>query len=270
MTNLLRNSALFFGLQVLYVLVQCDAQETAKPMTIDEWQKQRQVLFAKAATDSKDFTDDEVRELLYSVCLAEDGLDDEYHIALIKLVRLGESVYSLLSAEALKPHEDKWGKETGGSIAAGMIGFFDQSEGDKTEARRTTLMVLKKFPERYITCCRVMGNIGEPEDVPSLLPFMNQNLDAFRNVVHAVGKIAAVSQIPDIEKAVADWEKNNWEKLHVDPDKRAANWKNLCQPEVEKAIANIKERNVQWTPPPKEAAPAAKPAPPQVEPLPVP
>jgi len=196
------------------------------------------------ATGSKEFSDEAVRELLYTVCLAEDGLFEDYHVAIRKLTDLGESIFPLLAEEALRPHEAKWGMEMTGRIAANIISFFDRSEAsDTTEARRTTLKVFEKFPSQYIMACRVMGNIGEPEDVPKLLPFMNEDCTAFINVIRAVGKIAAVSQIPEIEAAVA-----NWKKKHYDPGLRKEEWQNKYLSEVEKILANIRERNVQWTP----------------------
>ena len=247
MTHSLKNSLLSFLGILLVSFIQGNAQETSGGKSMAEIQyktmseTQRQALFEKASTDTKDFSDDEIRELLYEVCLAMDGMYEEWHIAFKKLIDLGESIYPLLSEEALKPHEKEgWGKELGGNIAARIVGFFDRSEaGDMTEIRRTTLKVLEKFPKSYYTPCRVMGNIGEPEDVPKMLSFANEDDGiAFLSIMEAVGKIAAVSQIPEIEKAIADWEKT-----------RNNGWRKTYQAEMKKHLANIRKRNVQWTPP---------------------
>jgi HEAT repeat protein len=217
-------------------------------MTEDQYR----TLIAKASTDTHDFSADEVRELLYNVCLSEDGLEESFSIAARKLVDLGESVFSLLSAEALKPHENVWGDEECGHISANIVSFFDRSEAkDKTEIRKTALIVYKKYPKQYVICCRVMGNIGEPEDVPALLPFLDKDFHIYIlcNVLRAVGKIAAVSQIPDIEKAISDWEKKQ---------PPGGEWRKELQDEVKKCMDNIQERNVQWTPPPKTDEPKAE------------
>ena len=174
-------------------------------------------VFTTVANDPEDFTDEEVRAFLYRVCLARDGLSHEYHFARGKLADLGESIYPLLLEEALKPLEEKWSKGQAGRIVGGIIEIFGQSKGDKSEARKAVLVLLEKFPERFSTCCSVMGNIGEPKDVTKLLSFINQD-DGITliHVLRAVAKIAAVSQIPDIEKAVAEWEKDktpgDWQK----------------------------------------------------------
>jgi hypothetical protein len=214
---------------------------------------QFRALVEKASTDAKEFSEDEVREMLYRVCLAQCPLDEYYQILRRKLIDIDESIFPLLSEEALKPHEGVWGMESGGGIAAGIVSFFDTSEGDKTEARKTTLKVFEKFPKEYIAICRVMGNIGEPEDVTKLLSFMNaKDADAyvFREVLQAVGKISAVSQIPEIEKAVAEWDK----KHPTDSE----DWEMRRKAEIDKHLTNIRERNVQWTPPPKAEEPKAE------------
>ena len=241
------NMPFFLGILLIVPFIQGATQDfdgRGTQMTLQEREIQRQALFEKAMTDSKDFSYEEIRDILYTVCLAEDGLDEDYHIAMRKIIDLGESIYPLLSEEALKSHEEKWGKEDGGRIAAGIVTFFGRSEekGDKTEARKTTLKVFEKFPKECIALCRVMGNIGEPEDVPQLLAFIDQdNGTTLVNVLRAVAKIAAVSQIPDIEKAVAEWDKKyparNKEQQKYD------------QVELKKCLTSIRERNVQWTPP---------------------
>ena len=242
----------FLSVLLLVSFVQGNGQETieSKQTTIPKilsrdhplrlGTSQYRQLLEKAKTDSKDFSDDEVRVLLYEVCLNNDGLDEYYPVALSKLHDLGSSIFPLLLEEASKPLETMFDWY----ITEGTINFFDKfniSKEERVEARKTTLTVFEKAPTLYRTFGRVIGNIGEPEDVPKLLSFINDDAYMFFNVLQTVGRIAAVSQIPEIEKAVAEWDS----KHPTDND----DWQNRRQAEIKRHIDNIRERNVQWTPP---------------------
>jgi hypothetical protein len=255
MTNLLKNYALsILGILLLASFNQDRAQETgSKEQPSDQIiyrtmeGLQWRILLDKAATDSKEFSDNEVRELFYRDCLARDP-DDDWRVARKKLIDLGEAIFPFLCKEALKPHEEKWGEFSAGRIAVAAVDYFDRSESsDKTEIRKVSLNVFEKFPKQYLICCRVIGKIGQPEDVTKLLSFMNaKDAYVFSSVLEAIGKIAAVSQIPEIEKAIAEWDK----KHPTDNE----DWANRRRAEIDKHLANIRERNVQWTPPPPPKA----------------
>ena len=287
MNRILRNcvSVLFPGLLVLGLFVQGNAQETYQWTTWDEfhnreeelrkkaagrswnlsedeqqesssmgvlYMKKYQELLDKVSSNSRDFSDDEVRELLALMYLASD-FSPETELTNKKLFELGDSIYPLLCKEALNPREkDEWANG-GGRVSAIIVSYFRKTKEDMTEERKTTLKVLEKFPNRYMTCCDVMGDIGEPEDVPELLSYIKENsyIWLVQQVIRTVGKIAAVSQLPEIEKAVADWEK----------DKVPGEWQKKFQAEVEQSLANIRQRNNQWIPPSVETPTDTPPAP---------
>jgi len=240
------------GVLLLVSFVQGNGQETveSKQTTVQEslsrdhplrlGTSQYRQLLEKAKTDSKDFSDDEVRVLLYEVCLNNDGLDEYYPVALSKLHDLGSAIFPLLLEEASQPLETMFDWY----ITEGTINFFDKfniSEEERAKARKTTLTVFEKAPTLYRTFGRVIGNIGEPEDVPKLLSFINEDshVYTFYNIIRAVSKIAAVSQIPEVEKAITMWNKNK---------PSGGEWRKEYQAEVKQCLSNIRERNVQWTP----------------------
>jgi len=216
---------------LLGLFVQSSAQETGTDKTVNYSNEQLKKLIEKASTNSKDFSDEEVRELISIGCSGH--VSDWTSITRKKLIDLGESIYPFLCEEAMKVCEENWN----GLKVANIIGLFDKSEGDKTEARKTTLYVLERFPDEYSTVCRVMGNIGEPEDVPKLLSLISDDPYVCYGIIKTVDKIASVSQIPEIEKAYADWEKRN--------PADNAEWKKNRKATIDECITNICERDTQ-------------------------
>ena len=102
-------------------------------------------LFVKAASSSKDFTEEEIRLLINYTSVPTCGLDERDHVARGKLIELGESIYPILSERALKQEHP-----CNAASIVSLFGFAER-EWDRTEARQTTLKVFEKFPVLWDT-----------------------------------------------------------------------------------------------------------------------
>ena len=236
----------------------CEAQTSGVMTRLElyggmEIELPKEDLLCKAVSDSREFNAKEIRLLLNYLASVSCGDIEVFYIER-KFIDMGSDIFPIICTEAFQALEND--EPMGEAVARVAVGFFADYEAkadDKPFMRKTTLKLLEKNPEFSNPIApRVMGKIGKPEDVPELLSYI-KNASSFYliiGVIEAIAKIAAVSQIPEIEKAVAEWEKkyptNNEE------------WRKSYKVELEKCLANIKERNVQWTPPPKEEPPPTK------------
>jgi len=222
-------------------------------------------LFAKVASSSVDFSEREMRMLVNYDCTCTHAPDEQGYIVSKKIDDLGESIQPLLVKMAWEHIEDY--------RVYSIINRFKKNDdnGFSEEMRRIILESLahsERGSGSVSIGCRVMTDIGKPEDVPKLLSIVNENayihsindikrkfgandidtylnmpenhrvfrnaddnLESFYHIIRAVGSIAVVSQIPEIEKAIENWTKemllDSW-------------WLKTFQAEVTMCLANIR------------------------------
>ncbi|MDR1895161.1 MAG: hypothetical protein LBR10_00025 [Prevotellaceae bacterium] len=191
-------------------------------------------LITRAASESKDFTEEDLQHLLLIVghTRSSSGYKSS-KTEVKKLKELGEAIYPTIIKTALNAPDS--------FVAAYILKILDVSKGDKKELHKAVWQVYEKLPESvdmWKTFCQIMSEIGEPADVPKLL----LEVTYFRRITDAClvfEKIAVADQLPEIEKKFTEIKKQTQDKYPSIIDEY---WNKEIQPNIDNAFKAIRNR----------------------------